>query len=166
MMTIKIFLAIVLTCILVMKAHPQNTTGTTSAITAGVFVGSTPCDSFIKASLEIPSVETCEFIKWEIRLLDNPSGHFQLSALYGESQPNTNGFKGGGKKIEISGTYKIVGETKPNEKHRLYHFSGNHLKPELLLIQMDNNVLHFADNNHDFITGNAGFSYAVNRIEK
>jgi hypothetical protein len=37
-----------------------------------------------------------------------------LSALYGESQPNTNGFKGGGKKIDISGKYTINYGTRAN----------------------------------------------------
>jgi hypothetical protein len=166
MRTIKTFLAVILPAVLVMNANSQTTSPDRSATTAGVFVGSTPCDSLIRSLLQIPANETCEFIKWEIKLLQSNSGPFQLSALYGESQPNTNGFKGGGKKIEISGSYKISYGTAGNGKPKLYHLSGNHLQSELLLIQMDNNVLHFADSEKNFITGNGGFGYAVNRIEK
>ena len=70
-----------------------------------IFVGSTPCDSLIKSLLQIPADAKCDFIKWDLnfRKSEKDPDSFQLKALYGEAQPNTNGFIGGGKKIEVNG---------------------------------------------------------------
>jgi hypothetical protein len=148
------------TCFVVTSSCSQkNSTVNLSA--PEIFAGSTPCDSLIKSLLEIPSVAKCDFIKWELRFGENSSGTFQLTALYGESQPNTNGFIGGGKKIEVHGKYTIG----PGPGAKIYSLHAEGLESSLLLIQMDNNIFHFADARKKFIVGNGGWGYVLNRIQ-
>lgn len=68
-----------------------------SNLPATVFVGSTPCDPNIKTILQIPAGTVCDFTRWELTLQgDQEASAFLLNISYGESQPNTLGFKGGG----------------------------------------------------------------------
>lgn len=163
---IKFLFAILLTCCITTISCSQTNSSKNLPV-ADVFAGSTPCDSLIKSLLKIIPGEDCEFIKWNLRLYKgkNDSGSFQVSALYGMSQPNTNGFIGGGKKIDISGKYSVSTGTDANPAGKLFHLAAGNNYSELLLIKMDNNILHFADNNKRFIVGNAGFGYVLNRIQ-
>lgn len=133
---------------------------------AAKFVGSTPCDSIIKTQLEIPMLGTCEFIKWELDLTtsENDSATFSLKVLYGESQPNTNGFKGGGKMIELSGSYTTSVGIKESTSAKLYLLKPDQLESAIALVELDPNILHFVDKNKDFITGNGGYGYVLNRL--
>ena len=69
-------------------------------------VGSTPCDEFIKSRFSISAEIKIDFIKWKLKL--DSINAFVLNITYGESEPNTLGFKGGGQKQTISGTYLII----------------------------------------------------------
>src|SRR5215218_5752212 len=73
------------------------------------FAGSTPCDAWIRNRLRITDSASCEFMKWEMKLFpaEHDSGTFELKINYGISQPNTNGFKGGGKTSLVRGTYYL-----------------------------------------------------------
>ena len=133
---------------------------------ADSFVGSTPCDSLIKSILQIPSATTCDFIKWELSLQKNSPDTFQLTALYGETQNNTNGFKGGGKKIEINGKYVIGNGANANPKAKVYYLQGEKLPSSFLLIEMDGNILHFADADKNLLVGNGGWGYVLNKIQQ
>src|SRR4026207_2309971 len=74
-----------------------------------LFIGSTPCDSLVQSMLELPHGINCEFIKWRVNFYTESisSGKFSLRILFGEGQPNTNGFKGGGQQKELTGTYTV-----------------------------------------------------------
>ncbi|MEP7143116.1 MAG: hypothetical protein ABI707_09615 [Ferruginibacter sp.] len=96
----------------------------------------------------------------------NDSGSFQLAVSYGDYQPNTMNFLGGGNKIDIPGKFTAGHGTNPNPRGKVYHLTGNKLHSELLLVQMDDNILHFADGNGKFIVGNAQFGYVLNRVQK
>ena len=155
---------LLLTCFVITSSSSQiNSTG--SVPSSDTFVGSTPCDSLIKSLLQIPSTEKCEFIKWELSFLKSNPGTFQLAALYGESRPNTNGFMGGGKKLIINGKYTISYGAGANPYAKVYHLQGDKLRATLLLIQMDSNIFHFADAHKNFIVGNGGWGYVLNRIQ-
>ncbi len=131
-----------------------------------MFVGSTPCDPFIKSLLRIQTDAKCEFIKWELQLDKNQinSGTYKLSFVYGESQPNTNGFINGGKKVEITGKYTIGYGIYGNPHSKVYHLDGARFRSSVLLAEMDQNILHFMDNEKKFIIGNGGWGYVLNRI--
>jgi hypothetical protein len=132
---------------------------------AEYFVGSTPCDSLIRSVLGIPEATVCEFIKWKVEFLkaSNQNGTFKLTALYGESLPNTNGFKAGGLKSEVSGTYIITRGAEINARANVYQLTGTKLKRPLVLVRMDDNLFHFADDHKNLVPGNGGFGNVLNK---
>ena len=165
MIPTRFHLATLLSCCLAVNCCSQNISSDLPNV--DVFVGSTPCDDLIKSSLGIPAESTCEFIKWELSLSEskNDPAVFQLTVLYGESQPNTNGFKGGGKKIEAAGKYTVNNKTNERTHLNVYNLHSEKFTTSLFLIQMDDNILHFADSAKKFIVGNGGFGYVLNRME-
>ena len=72
---------------------------------------------------------------------------------------------GGGKKLIINGKYTISNGTPANPHAKVYYLHGNEFKAPLLLIQMDSNIFHFADANKNFIVGNGGWGYVLNRTQ-
>ncbi|MCW3093587.1 MAG: hypothetical protein JWP81_4656 [Ferruginibacter sp.] len=130
---------------------------------SSVYVGSTPCDSLIRSTLQIPPGLTCDFIKWKVRL-QKDSATFQLAAQYGESKPNTNGFFNDGHTILISGKYLVEHPTKPME-NKIYRLEGVLLQQPVLLVEMDENILHFADVHNNLLIGNGGWGYILNKTQ-
>lgn len=152
-------------CFMVLSAQSQNIRPGHSPAPI-LFVGSTPCDPFIKSLLRIQDDAKCEFLKWELTLYKSQinSDSFKLSVVYGESQPNTNGFINGGKKVEITGKYTIGHGIYGNPHIKVYHLNGASFRSSVLLAEMDQNILHFMDNEKKFIVGNGGWGYVLNRI--
>lgn len=166
MIQIKLLYTVILACCITTNSYSQiNSTHNLPA--RDVFVGSTPCDALIKSRLKIPGDTPCDFIKWELSFSTSihDSGTFQLTALYGESQPNTNGFKGGGKKISVTGKYTNHYGKSLIPPAKVCRLNGEQLESPVFLIQMDNNILHFADNDKKFIVGNGGWGYVLNRLQ-
>lgn len=130
---------------------------------AQTFIGSTPCDSLIRCLLEINPSTTCEFMKWELQLQRNKPNSFELIVFYGESKPNTNWFKNDGEKLALKGNYTVLTGSATNSKAKIYRLQAENLKSPILLIEMDPHIFHFADKSKNFIVGNAGFSYVLNR---
>ena len=157
----KVLITILLICGLADIACSQA-----SQSPVDVFVSSTPCDAFIKSSSGIPATSTCEFIKWEHRLFKakGGTGQFQLTALYGESQPNTNGFKGGGKKITVDRRYTSGASDKPATV--FYRLQSDNIPSPLYLVKLDDNIFHFADSNKKLLVGNGGWGYVLNRLKQ
>jgi hypothetical protein len=118
-----------------------------------LYVGSTPCDAEIKSMLNIPASLKCEFMKWQLRLSRHTTGTFDLTVSYGESKPNTNGFINGGTSMTIKGSMSREG--------KVITLQGE--KTTLTLLQIDNNILHFADRNKKLLTGNGGWGYVLNK---
>ena len=133
-----------------------------------LFIGSTPCDSLINSMLELPSGINCEFIKWRVSFYTESisTGKFSLRILFGESQPNTNGFKGGGQQKELKGTYTVKKGTSALPAANVYELHSNQIKSSLWLVQMDDNLFHFADSSRNLIVGNGGFGYVLNVLKK
>ncbi|MGZ8557542.1 MAG: hypothetical protein ACXWWC_04395 [Chitinophagaceae bacterium] len=153
------------TCLLATSSCSQKKSGSNLHATDD-FVGSTPCDSLIKALLQIPSNTICDFIKWELSLQKNKPDTFQLTALYGEAQNNTNGFKGGGRKIIITGKYHISNGASASPQAKVYSLQGDKLSSTFVLIEMDGNILHFADAGKNLLAGNGGWGYVLNKIQQ
>jgi hypothetical protein len=129
-----------------------------------IFVGSTPCDSLIRSQLGIKANITCEFIKWELTMYSPKEGSFELLVTYGQSKPNTNGFINGGFRIETKGKYSIAPGLNENPKTAFLTLQAERLYSPLFLIIMDQNILHFTDSNHHYLTGNGGWGYVLNRM--
>jgi hypothetical protein len=132
-----------------------------------IFVGSTPCDSLIKSELKIPGSSKCDFIKWELKLGGNKdsSNQYHLTAVYGEAKPNTNGFMNGGNKLSVTGKLSISHGSKANPGSKVYYLNSDSFAAPIVLIEMDNNILHFADTNKNLLLGNGGWGYVLNRLK-
>ena len=161
---IRLLLVALFTCWMTISSSSQ---ANSPAHANDVFVGSTPCSPLIKSILNIPADTKCDFIKWDVSFPagKNDSKVFQLTALYGEGQNNTTGFIGGGKKITVTGNYSIEVGLNESQNLKVYRLNGEMLQSALFLIEMDNNIFHFADNNKKFIVGNGAFGYVLNRIK-
>jgi hypothetical protein len=127
------------------------------------FTGSTPGDELIRSVLKIPTEKPSEFIKWNMTL-DKARNTFQLTALYGESQPSTNGFKGGGTEISLSGRYTIETGFAGDPALKVYKLSSDNLNDPIVLVEMDNRIFHFTDNHKKLLVGTGGYSYVLNRV--
>ncbi|MBX2921010.1 MAG: hypothetical protein KF746_02370 [Chitinophagaceae bacterium] len=123
-----------------------------------VFVGCTPGNDLIKSQLGIPDETIIDFIKWNLTL-DNLNGNtFVLNIIYGESQPNTLGFKDGGQKKSYQGEYHI---TKDNDKE-IYQLKSSGFQTEIELIKLNANIFHLLTPQKQLMIGNGGWSYTLN----
>ncbi len=115
------------------------------------YTGSTPAVPVVKKFLGIPLSESIDFIRWKLVIRDN---HYQLHCTYGISQPNTNGFISGGKKIELSG---VVAKEK-----EYYHFQNG--AQFLRAAELNADLLHWLDEDNSLLAGNGGWSYTLNSV--
>ncbi len=124
------------------------------------FVGSTPCDPYIKSILRIDEQAPCEFTKWKMDI-DASAKTFTAEVLYGLSLPNTNGFQNGGTKLSIIGKIEMSKDKRTGKS--VYTLSSASLRSSLSLRALDSNVLHMLDAGNKLLVGNGGFSYSLNR---
>lgn len=129
-----------------------------------VYAGSTPCDSLIRPYIGIPAITKCDFIKWQLTIDASGSDSFQIIAAYGESKPNTLGFITA-TEFQAKGKYLITTGTKDNPKAYILQLIAPEFKSPVMLIVMDRNVLHFADQHKRFLVGNGGWGYVLNGIK-
>ena len=132
------------------------------------FAGSTPCDAWIRNRLQVTDSAGCEFIKWEMKLFPagDDTGKFELLINYGVSQPNTNGFKSGGKKLTVTGSYNNSepgGSSKTSSS--ILVLSATAFAGKVYLVKISPSVYHFADDRKRLLVGNGGFSYILNKIK-
>lgn len=118
------------------------------------FIGSTPGDESIKTQLGIEANTKIDFIRWDLKL--SPENSFILNIQYGENQPNTLGFTGGGQSKVYIGNYTIV----KKENKEIYQFKTINLK--LSMIRLGNNLFHILTPENKLMVGNGGWSYTLN----
>lgn len=134
-----------------------------SAANNGVnLVGSTPGDNSIKSALSIPLDHEVDFIRWNLELANNDT--FDLNIEYGESQPNTLGFKKGGFTQTIRGSYSIIKDHRSGFKE-VYGLISNDLAETIFLAKLNENIYHFLTSDYQLMVGNGGWSYSLNRAE-
>lgn len=129
-----------------------------SATDAGkdlVLVGSTPGDEPIKTMLSIPLRANVDFIRWTLQLHSKNS--FELKIAYGESQPNTLGFKERQEKV-IKGTHS----NSQDARFQIYRLTGSGGE-KLSLAKISENLFHILTINDELMIGNGGWSYSLNR---
>jgi len=129
-----------------------------------VLTGSTPCDQLMKSTLHLSSDELIDFMKWELTLTGNADkGSFMLKLNYGESQPNTSGFKQGGKNISFSGEYDAVLSDSEKLHGMIYSLRSNETGILIRMIKVNDNIFHLLTNDYRLFIGNGGWSYTLNR---
>lgn len=114
------------------------------------YIGSTPADRSIREFLGISLTDSIDFIRWKLVLRFTD---YDLECQYGLSKPNTNGFIDE-KRIAIKGTSK---------KEGIHYYLLNNGKTANV-IEINTNLVHFADQKDQLLSGNGGFSYALNNI--
>ena len=161
----KLVCAILLACFVTTSSCSQTNAPARKA--SNLYVGSTPCDPYIKSLLNISPNDSCDFIKWELNISKEKTGSdvFELTALHGVSKPNTNGFIDGGKRIATTGRYTVSKGAKENANRRLYHLNNTATSSAILLVEMDDNIFHFANKERELVVGNGGWGYVLNRIK-
>ena len=116
----------------------------------GVFAGRTPCQEFIK-ELNMEASPECLKRKMNIIL-------YQDSAT---GRPTTYETKGFGK-WSGKGKWYILQETPTDPNATIFQLKLDETT-SLYLLKGDDNVLFILDRNKNFLTGNAKFSYTLNR---
>lgn len=136
----------------------------TAALPAIVYVGSTPCDEPLREVFAIADSVGVDFIRWQLTLKTGQGepDTFALRVVYGESQPNTLGFKGGGTERSYEGSYTISQSEHP-VKGEIVQLKSSQLPGELSLVRLNDNLLHLLTPARRLMIGNGGWSYTLNR---
>jgi len=127
------------------------------------FVGSTPADYSVRQSLKIPQTEKCDFIKWKLELNTPAIGQFKLDVNYGEGQPNTPGFWGGGHFSTFTGTFNTQKFNSGTDNRTFYQLTSQQFGAPLLLVKIDDNLLHILSPQKKVMIGTGGWSYTLIR---
>ena len=114
-----------------------------------VFTASTPAGPEVRSFLGISTKDSIDFIRWKLVINDRK---YSLSCNYGIGKPNTNGFINGGKNLELTGEVTRIN----------YYFKLFNNKRSLNLLELNNDLFHFLDENRNLLVGNGGWSYALN----
>ena len=147
-----------------------------------VLVGSTACDAPIKSAVGIPAEVKCDFIRWNLALDPTNANAFKLELNYGEGQPNTLGFIGGGQKISASGKVETISrpraETPPGHPvsqtaaapdrggergQEIYRLKSERPAVDISLLKLNENLFQLLMPDGTMMIGNAGWSYTLNR---
>jgi hypothetical protein len=123
-----------------------------------LFVGCTPGDDLIKSQLSISNETIIDFIKWDLTLDNLKRNTFVLNIVYGESQPNTLGFKEGGQKKSYQGEYHISKDS----NNEIYHLKSSGFQTEIVMIKLNANIFHLLTPQNKLMIGNGGWSYTLN----
>ncbi len=116
------------------------------------FTGSTPATApVVRNFLGISLTDSIDFIRWNIEFKDNK---YSMTCNYGIGKPNTSGFYDGGKIAKISGDFS-------REKNYLTLI---HAGKKLILVELNSNLLHVADENKQLLVGTGGWSYTLNNL--
>lgn len=121
-------------------------------------IGSTPGDEHVKTMLAIPAETKVDFIRWNVTL--GIKQDFVLDIHYGESQPNTLGFKGNGEKKTFKGTYSV---SESIDFKEVYHLNCAGFPTEITIAKLSENLYHLLTPQGRLLIGNGGWSYTLNR---
>jgi hypothetical protein len=132
-----------------------------------ILVASTPGDEAMKSMLAIPVATKVDFIRWHLTLgemrTNATEDTFSLNIIYGEGEPGTPGFKNGGEKREIRGSYSITKSNDQKLHGALYHLKSFQLPGEIAFVKLNENLYHLLTSSAELMIGNGGWSYSLNR---
>lgn len=134
-----------------------SATGKTPEI---ILVGSTPGDEVVKSMLSIPIDTKVDFIRWNLKLEGKSS--FILDIAFGESQPNTLGFKGS-RERKITGVFTVSKNEGNSGFKEVYSLMSDRLPERISLVKLNENVFHLLTSQNQLMIGNGGWSYSLTR---
>jgi hypothetical protein len=112
------------------------------------YVGSTPAHAVVRDFLQISLTDSIDFIRWKLEI---GSGIFQLQCRYGLAKPGTPGF---------SNEQNVAFDGKLTKSKNYFYLK--HEGKGISILEVNANVLHFLDGNNRMLSGNGGYSYALN----
>ena len=120
--------------------------------TSKSYTGSTPANAtVVRDFLNIARTDSVDFIRWELQLNNK---EFGLNCNYGIGKPNTNGFYDGGKTIQLKGKFIVSGND------IVLQNAGKLLR----MVELNEDLLHIADNSERLLVGTGGWSYTLNSL--
>ena len=133
-----------------------------------VFIGSTACDGFIRQLMDIPASVECDKIKWQLTLYADSAGVRLFTAAYtwGVQQVNAQGFVNNGQTQQVQGTWAVERGTATDTTAIVYILHAATAKQPMLLIKVDDNILHFLYSDRHLLIGNAGWGYSLSRVQQ
>jgi len=118
----------------------------------GVFEGRSPCHG-IAGELKMAQHAGCTKAKWRVTLFQDPETRI----------PTTYKVEGTlFRRTPREGSW-VAGRAAKDPNATVYELKGAGTQPPLLLLKGDDNVLFFLNANREPMTGNADFSYTLNR---
>lgn len=133
-----------------------------------IFIGSTACGGFIKLLMDIPAGAESDKIKWQLTLYDDSAGVKRFTAVYtwGLQQVNAPGFINNGETHTMQGTWATERGTATDPAATVYRLQPYAGKRPVLLVKMDDNILHFLYSDRHLLIGNAGWGYTLSRVQR
>ena len=133
----------------------------------GIFEGSTPCGEMPRAFLRVPVKDSCEFIRWHFTFyqssITNQPSTFTMKAVFGLTQPNTQGFSKSSQQL-AEGKWMIRKGIQGNPNADVYELITTN-NDTLSFLQLNRDMLHPLDPLGRLMIGNAGWSYALSRTD-
>lgn len=139
-----------------------------------LFVGTTPCNKFIRPLHKIAEEPDCELnechcimVEWKLTLFTDPASKkptsYQLSSINRFGVKETNMYSQPGTRSETEGKWAIIHGTKTNPSAIVYQLNPD--KPAMCLsfLQLSDHLLHIIDQDGKLMIGNEFWSYSLNR---
>jgi hypothetical protein len=126
----------------------------TGADIYGIFEGRTPCNP-ISAQLGATVDPACDHLKWQVILY-----HDTLTLAPTVFMLTTELFN----RRPLKGKWEIAGKKNTSGTLLALYYSPN--RDPLYLLRGDDNVLFILNDSGQMLTGNADFSYTLNRVKK
>lgn len=149
---------------LILSISCSQSAGVISASSGFVLAASTPCDADIRSILGIPADIKCDFIRWNLAL-DERRKTFDLDIRYGEAEPNTLGFRGGGEERKLIGEFRVSSLHNDRGKQVIYQLEPRGSGSKFSLLKLNENLFHVLEPGGRMMVGNGGWSYTLNRKE-
>jgi len=130
-----------------------------------VLVASTPGGEPIQSLLALSPETKIDFIRWNLTLTHKePSKNtFILNLIFGESQPNTLGFIGGGEQRTYEGQYSVSQFKDGIINREIYRLKSSQLPKEISIVKLNENLFHLLTPENQLMIGNGGWSFSLNR---
>ena len=133
-----------------------------------VFNGTIACDGFIRQLMDIPASVECDKIKWQLTLYADSAGVRRFTAAYtwGVQKVNAPGFANNGQTQQIQGTWAMERGTATDTTAAVYSLRTTTATQPMLLVKVDDNILHFLYSDRHLLIGNAGWGYSLSRVQQ
>lgn len=135
----------------------------------GVFEGITPCSPTDRPLPQIPADSVCEQMIWRLILYQDAvtktPTRFFLDSAYGVPKQGTTGLSRGGTEVQLEGSWSIAKGTRENPKADVYQLISDGGQPAASFQVMDGDLLHLLSSDLSLMTGNASWSYSLNRTD-